>query len=203
MGASLLSFFLILGTLARLRHAADRPRHVLHQLRRGRGALAADRLRPQPRGGGEGPRRELVHHLPAGHPAADPARHLRRRDARLRALDRRLRDLQLQLRDDGDLPALHLRRRPARDPGRSLLRRDDPLLRHGAAMGFATWQQRRAEKMAAIRPEQEEPDIAAGSPELGAADGEGSLSQQREVVGPSIRLPADVEADQLRDLGDS
>ncbi len=29
-----------------------------------------------------------------------------------------------------------------------------------AAMGFATWQQRRAEKMTAIRPEQEEADIA-------------------------------------------
>lgn len=29
-----------------------------------------------------------------------------------------------------------------------------------AAMGFATWQQRRAEKMTAIRPEQEESDIA-------------------------------------------
>ena len=44
--------------LARLRDAADRPRDVLHQLRRRRRALAADRLRPPPRGGGEGPRRE-------------------------------------------------------------------------------------------------------------------------------------------------
>jgi len=29
-----------------------------------------------------------------------------------------------------------------------------------AAMGFATWQQRRAEKMTAIRPEQEAADVA-------------------------------------------
>jgi hypothetical protein len=28
-----------------------------------------------------------------------------------------------------------------------------------AAMGFATWQQRRAEKMASVRPEQEEAPI--------------------------------------------
>ena len=42
----------------------------------------------------------------------------RRGAARVRALARRLRDLELQLRHDGDLPALHLRRRPARHPGR-------------------------------------------------------------------------------------
>ena len=83
------------------------------------------------------------------------------RDARLRALDRRLRDLQLQRRIDGDLPALHLRRRPARDPGRSLRMAMILFFCTVAAMGFATFQQRRAEKMTAIRPEQEEAaDIA-------------------------------------------
>ena len=51
------------------------------------------------------------------------------RDARLRALDRRLRDLQLQLRHHGHLPALHLRRRPARHPGRGQRDRDDALQR--------------------------------------------------------------------------
>ena len=46
--------------LARVPDAADRPRDVLHQLRRRRRPLAPDRLRPQPRGGGEGPRRHSV-----------------------------------------------------------------------------------------------------------------------------------------------
>ena len=41
-----------------LHDAADRPHHVLDQLRRRGGALAADRLRPQPRGGGARPRRD-------------------------------------------------------------------------------------------------------------------------------------------------
>src|SRR6266480_3469747 len=63
MGASLLSFFLVLGTR---------------------------------------PRRERVPDVPAHHPAADHARHPRRRPARLRALDRRFRRLELQLGDDGD-----------------------------------------------------------------------------------------------------
>ena len=53
-----------------------------------------------------------------------------------------------------------------------------------AAMGFATWQQRRAEKMASVRPEQE-----AG---LGFRPGRGGAAD----------LAADVEADQLGDLGD-
>ena len=39
------------------------------------------------------------------------------RAARLRPLDRRLRDLELQLGHDRDVPALHLRRQPARHPG--------------------------------------------------------------------------------------
>ena len=56
MGASLLSLFLIYGLDARVHDPADRPRDVLHQLRRGRRALAPDRLRPQPGGGGPGPR---------------------------------------------------------------------------------------------------------------------------------------------------
>ena len=32
------------------------------------------------------------------------------------------------------------------------------------AMGFTTWQQRRAEKMAAVRPDQEEDAPAPGAP---------------------------------------
>ena len=50
--------------------------------------------------------------LPLRDPAAARARGHGRRAARLRPLDRRLRDLELQLGDDGDLPALRLRRRP-------------------------------------------------------------------------------------------
>ena len=61
MGASLLSFFLIRRHPgARDHDPDDRPHHVLHQLRRGRGAFAPDRLRPQPRGGGPGPRGEPI-----------------------------------------------------------------------------------------------------------------------------------------------
>ena len=53
MGAALLSLFLVFGTfILGFADPADRPRHVLHQLRRGGRALAPDRVRPQPRGGG-------------------------------------------------------------------------------------------------------------------------------------------------------
>ena len=49
---------------ARIRHAADRPRDVLDQLRDDRRPLAADRLRPQPRGGRGRPRRGTARALP-------------------------------------------------------------------------------------------------------------------------------------------
>ena len=100
--------------VARLPDAADRPRDVLHQLRRDRRAVTADRLRSPARGGGAGSRRKPARDLPPRDAAADHARHLRRRAARVRALDRRLRDLQLQLGHDRDVPALHLRRGAAR-----------------------------------------------------------------------------------------
>ena len=59
---------------ARLHDPADRTRHVLHQLRRRRRALAVDRLRPKTGGSRHGPRRRRVHHLPQGDAAADHAR---------------------------------------------------------------------------------------------------------------------------------
>ncbi len=80
-----------------------------------------------------------------------------------------------------------------------------------AAMGFATFQQRRAEKMTAMRPEQEEArhrfagDRVAGR----AREGRTPLTTAGRFVRvspprcePLRRLPADVEAEQLRDLGD-
>ena len=51
-----------------------------------------------------------VDDVPAGHVAADPARHRGRRAAGVRAVDRRLRDHELQRRRDDHVPALHLRR---------------------------------------------------------------------------------------------
>ena len=138
---------------ARLRDAADRPRDVLDQLRRRRRALAADRLRPPSRGGGGRPRRDAARHLPHRHPAAAGARDHGRGAARLRALDRRLRDLQLQLGNDGDLPALRVRGRPARHPGPGQRPGDDAVRRdRDRRRRWCCWQQRRAERMAAVRP---------------------------------------------------
>ena len=59
--------------------------HVMfmHHLRRRHGQGAADRLRPPPRGGGDGPRRERVDDVPQGdaaaHRAGDPRRGAARR----------------------------------------------------------------------------------------------------------------------------
>ncbi len=58
IGAALLSMFLVYGINLGFNDAADRSRHVLHQLRRRRRALAIDRLRSKTRGGREGPRGE-------------------------------------------------------------------------------------------------------------------------------------------------
>ena len=55
----------------------------------------------------------------------------RRGGARLRPVDRRLRRLQLQLGDDRHLPALHLRRLAARDPGRGQRALDDAVRGRG------------------------------------------------------------------------
>jgi len=88
MGAALLSFFLLVGTT--LGFETLLIAHIMFCISFVvvGGEVAVDRLRPQPRGGGQRPRRERLHDLPPGHLPADPARHLRRRDARLRALDR-------------------------------------------------------------------------------------------------------------------
>ena len=98
IGAALLSLFVSFTRHARVHDAGDRPRHVRDQLRRDRRPLAPDRLRPQPRGGGAGPRRPAADDVPDRDAAAARPRHPRRGAARLRALDRRLRDLRLQRR---------------------------------------------------------------------------------------------------------
>ena len=72
-----------------------------------------------------------VHHFPHDHPASDRARRGIGGDALLRTFDRRLRDLELQRRLGSHLPALHLRRQPARNPGGSQRDRDHALHRHG------------------------------------------------------------------------
>ena len=116
---------------------------------------------------------ERLHDLPDRHPAADHARDRRRRAARVRALDRRLRDLELQLGDHGHLPALHLRRRPARHPGRGQRDRDDAV----RCSPWSRWCSRsgssaRAEKLAAIRPDQEgDPALPTAATATSAASG--------------------------------
>ena len=85
----------------RLLDDPDRPHHVLHQLRGRDREGAPDRLRPPPRGGGDGPRRQRVDDLPQGDAAADRAGDPGRAAALLRDLDRRLRRHLLQLRQRG------------------------------------------------------------------------------------------------------
>src|SRR5262249_34555336 len=88
-----------------------RAHHVLHQLRRRHRQGAADRLRPPPRRGGDGPGRERVDDVPEGDAAAAGAGDPLGVAALLRALDRRLRHHQLRLRGPGHVPALRLGRR--------------------------------------------------------------------------------------------
>src|SRR6266566_6529973 len=109
-----------------------RPRHVLHQLRRRDGQSPVDRVRPPPRGGGDGPRRERVGHLPEGDTAADRPGDPRGAPTLLRDLDRRLRRHLLRRRFAYDIPPLRLgssaRRRAAtgkRDRHVHLCRRRD------------------------------------------------------------------------------
>ena len=72
LGASLLTLFLNTTAVFQLGFIDDlhRARDVHRQLRRRHREGAADRLRPAPRGGGDGPRRERGHDLPQGDPAA-------------------------------------------------------------------------------------------------------------------------------------
>ena len=70
----------------------------------------ADRLRPPPRGGGDGSRRERVGDLSEGDAAADRAGDPRGALALLRDLDRRLRRHLLHRRVEDDVPALRLGR---------------------------------------------------------------------------------------------
>ena len=165
IGASLLSMFIYYSFALGFWHAADRPRDVLDQLRGRRRALAADRLRPPPRGGRRRSRRnaagDLLHRDPAVAGAGDP----RRGAARLRPLDRRLRHLQFQLGHDRHLPALRIRSEPARNPGAGQRTGDDAVRpAHRVAVCLVLWQQRRAERMAAVRPEPiPVPGVAAAS----------------------------------------
>ena len=109
LGASLLTLFVatalppLPGQRAdalpdRLRDDPDRPHHVQHQLRRGHREGAPRRLRPAPRGGRDGPRRERADDLLEGHLPADPAGRHGRRAARVQPVDRRLRHHQLRVR---------------------------------------------------------------------------------------------------------
>ena len=86
----------------------DRAHHVQHQLRRRDRARTPVRLRPQPRGGGDGPRRQRVDDVLEGDLPADPAGPPGRRPAGVQPVDRRLRDHELHRRPDVDVPDLHL-----------------------------------------------------------------------------------------------
>src|SRR3954471_7015662 len=101
----------------RLLDDPDRPRDVLHQLRRRHGQGAVDRLRSPPRRGRDGPRGERVEDLPEGDAAVDHARDLGRFPALLRDLDRRLRRHLLQCRLGCHVPDLRLGRSAHRRSG--------------------------------------------------------------------------------------
>ena len=140
--------------LDRLHDDPDRARDVQHQLRGRHGAVAADRVRPQPRGGGAGPGRERVPDVHAHHPAPDRARSAGRGAARLCAVGGRFRDHELQLRLDRHVPAVRVGRGARRDPAPDQHHRDDDLLRDAgadAADGAAADGARRACR--AVRPE--------------------------------------------------
>src|SRR6185437_8768492 len=94
----------------RLRDDLDRAHHVLHQLRGRDREGPPRRLRPTPRGGGDGSRRERVEDVPEGDAAADRAGDPGGVAALLRDLDRRLRRHLLQLGLERDVPALRLGR---------------------------------------------------------------------------------------------
>ena len=88
--------------------------------------------------------------------------------ARLRAVDRRLRDHELQLRLHDHVPALRLGRRARGDPAADLRDRVDDLPVHGGDDDHHLWQQRRAERMAAVQPD--EPTAPAEPPVPASAE---------------------------------
>ena len=78
LGASLLTLFVAIGAAAvlpaQLPDDPDRPHHVQHQLRGRHRPGPPVRLRPPPRGGGDGPRGERVDDVLEGDLPDDPAR---------------------------------------------------------------------------------------------------------------------------------
>ncbi len=94
----------------------DRAHHVLGELRGAHREGTDPRLRLDPGGGGDGPRRAASQDGDEGDPAAHPPRHRRGRHALVRALARRLHHHAVQRGQQGDLPALRIRRPPRRLP---------------------------------------------------------------------------------------
>ena len=91
--------------------------------------------------------------LPPRHPAPGGAGNPRRGPARVRALDRRLHHLGLQQGNDGDVPALRLREPPEGVPVQVNVLATMLFIVTLAAIMLVIWQQRRAERIAAVRPE--------------------------------------------------
>src|SRR5918994_1804626 len=91
---------------------ADRPHHVLDQLRRRGGPFPADRIRPQHRGCRRGPWGDPSRDVPIRDSAIARSRGTCRGAARVRSLGRRLHRLGLQQGHDRDVSALCLRGSP-------------------------------------------------------------------------------------------
>src|SRR6186997_2614877 len=102
------------GVPARFHRDLHRARDVHRELRRRHREGAADRLRPAPRGGGDGPRRERGDDVPQGDVASHRPGDARCGVARVRALHRRLRHHLFQCGRDADVPDLRVGHRPRR-----------------------------------------------------------------------------------------
>ena len=126
MGSSLLTLFVEpRGHPARLLDDPDRPHHVLHQLRRRHGQGPHRRPRPAAGAGGDGPLRQRVADVLAGHVPAGRSGHRRWRAARVLAVVRRLHHHELQRGLDRHVPDVRVGCRPARRPRhRSTCRHD-------------------------------------------------------------------------------